>query len=176
MRPILKILTLCVLGLAGVASSASALTVLKQEEAKNYLGDVKAHIWSGPYTYDILLRSHRDSMHGRFSDGVIFNTAGGRFLFLRHKDGDHKIVIDSPDGREKDPVNEEEWRRKIGNALSDDNTFATVFLDDAKKELAIVFVGRGTQVIGQMNDKGLLEIVISVDGSRDRDTSFRRKR
>ena len=163
------------LGLAGAASSASALTILKQKEAKTYLGDIKAHILSGPYTYDILSRNHRDSMHGRFSDGVIFNTGGGRFLFLRRKDGDYKIVIDSPEGREKDPVSEDDWRRKIDNALSDDNKFATVFLDDAKKELAIVFVGSGTQVIGQMNDGGFLEIVISVEGTRDRNTSFRRR-
>ena len=174
MRPILKIVALCMFGLTGVMSSASALTVLKQKEAKTYLGDIKAHILSGSYTYDILSRSHRDAMHGRFSDGVVFNAEGGRFLFLRNRDGDHKIVIDSPEGREKDPVNEEEWRRKIGNALSDDNVFPAIFLDDTKKELAIVFVGRGTQVIGQMNDRGLLEINISVEGARDRGTSFRR--
>ena len=176
MRPILKLLALFTFGFLAMASPVFALTVLKQDEAKSHLGDIKAHIMSGQYTYDILLRNHRDAMHGRFSDGVIFNTGGGRFLSLRRRDGEHKVVIDSPEGKEKDPVSEDDWRRKIGNALSDDNTFAAVFLDDAKKELAIVFVGRGTQVIGQMNDKGLLEIAISVEGARDRDTSFRRRR
>ena len=174
MHPVLKMLTLFTLGFLLTASPAFALIILKQDEAKNYLGDIKAHILSGQYTYDILSRSHRDAMHGRFSDGVIFNTGGGRFLSLRRKDGDHKIVIDSPEGREKDPVNEDNWRQKIDNALSDDNIYPTIFLDDAKKELAIVFVGRGSQVIGEMNENGQLQISISVEGARERGMNSRR--
>ena len=175
MRFALKILVIFMLSVTITASSAFTLTVLKQDEAKNFLGDIKSHILSGSYTYDILSRNHRDAMHGRFSDGVLFNSGGGKFLYLRRKDGDYKMVIDPPEGREKDPVNEDNWRQKIENALSDDNSFPTVFLDDAKKELVIVFVGRGTQVTGQMNDKGLLEISISVEGSKDRSSNFRRR-
>ncbi len=166
-----------ILSLIGVllASPSFALTVLKQDEAKTYAGDIKTHILAGSYTFDILSRNHRDSMHGRFSDGVIFNTGGGKFLYLRRKDGDYKLVIDSPQGREKDSVNEDNWRQKIANALSDDNSFCYVFLDDNKKELAIVFVGRGTEVKGEMNGDGLLEITMVVEGARDRSTGFRRR-
>ena len=175
MRFTRKILTIFILGITTIASSAFALTVLRQDEAKNFLGDIKSHILSNSYTYDILSRNHRDAMHGRFSDGVLFNSGGGKFLYLRRKDGDYELVIDAPEGREKDPVNEENWRQKIENVLSDDNSFPTVFLDDVKKELAVVFVGRGTQVNGQMNEKGLLEISISVEGSKDRSSNFRRR-
>ena len=174
MRSIPRMMVILTFGLMAIMSKAFALTVLKQDEAKNYLGDVKAHILAGSYTYDILSRNHRDSMHGRFSDGVLFNPTGGKNLFLRRKDGDYKMVINSPDGREKDPVNEDNWRQRINNVLSDDNTFPTIFLDDAKKELVLVFVGRGTQVTGQMNDKGLLEISISVEGARDRSMNSKR--
>ena len=175
MRPILKRVILSTFGFFVMASPAFALTILRQDEAKSYLGDVKTHILSGQYTYDILSRNHRDSMHGRFSDGVLFNSGGGKFLYLRRKDGDYKAVIDSPQGRDKDPVSEESWRQKIQNALSDDNSFPYVFLDDSKKELAIVFVGRGTEVTGQMNKNGLLEISILVEGARDRSSSFKRR-
>ena len=168
MRPLLKISALLILGLTVISPRAYALTVLRQEDAKNYLGDLKAHLSSGRVTYDILSRNHRDAMHSRFSDGVLFNSAGGKFLYLRRKDGDYQVVINSPQGREKEPVNEENWRQKINNALSDDNSFAYVFLDESKKELALVFVGRGTQVTGRMNTEGLLEISISVEGTGDR--------
>ncbi len=126
-RSFLKILFIFILGLMVMAPSAFALTVLKNQEAANILGNIKSHILSSPYTFDILSRNHRDSMHGRFSDGVLFSPGSGRLLYLRRKDGDYKIVINSPQGREKEPANEEHWRQKIDNALSDDNTSPYVF-------------------------------------------------
>ena len=157
------------------AAPAFALTTLKGEEARKYIGDAKSHFLSKTYTYDVLTRSHRDPMHGRFSDGVIFNPDGGRFGSLRRKVGNHILVIDAPDGREKEPVSEEAWRRQIANVLSDDNPDPIVFLDDAQKELAVVYIGRGTNVTGQMNSDGLLQINLNVPG-QDSNNTFRRHR
>ena len=158
-----------------LAPAASALTVLTGSEAGRYLKDPKTHFLSGGYTYEILGRSHRDAMHGRFSDGVIFNPGGGQFLYPLRKDGEHKIVIDSPSGREEDPVTGDAWRQKLSNALSDDNIYAYVFLDDQKRELAVVYVGRGTQVTGLMNEEGRLEISLMVEGARGARSSGRRR-
>ena len=148
------------------AANALALTTLKGSEAQNYLGNNKQHLSSGKYTFDILGRSHRDSMHGRFSDGVVFNADGGKFHFPRRKDGDYIIVIDAANGREEESLSEEAWSKKIQNALSDDNRIPYVFLDDTKKELAIVYVGSSTKVNAKMNDENLLEISIAVEGAQ----------
>ena len=148
---------LALIFLTAGGSNAFALTVLKNQEAAQYLGDVEKHFLSTPYTYDILSRSHRDAMHGRFSDGVIFNTGGGLFRFLKRKDGDHLVILDSADGRQEDPVNAEEWRKKISNNLSDDNNNPIIFLDESGKEMAVVFVGNGAKVDGKMTDDGHLQ-------------------
>ena len=157
--------------LAGIApllivllgSNAWALTVMKGQEASDYLGDLKAHVLAGKYTYEILARSHRDAMHGRFSDALLFNTGGGNFLYPRRRDGDHIIVIDAPNGREEEPVTEDVWRQKIKNVVSDDNGVPYVFFDDTKHEIAILMVGTGTQVAYKVNDTGLLEISVHVE-------------
>ena len=149
--------------LVGVTSNAFALTGLTGGEASQRLGDLKGHLLAGQYTYEILGRNHRDAMYGRFSDGVIFNAHGGKFLYIRRHDGDHQVVIDAPNGREEDPVTEDSWRQKIQNAISDDNNIPYVFLDDQKNEIAILYVGKGTQVTYKMNDNGLLEIALKIE-------------
>ena len=155
------------LGILALSAPAQALTVLKGGEADKYLGNLKGRILGGKYTYEILSRSHRDAMHGRFSDGLIFNTGGGNFTYPKRKNGDHIVLIDAPDGREEDPVTEDAWRQKIQNTLSDDNDIPYVFLDDTGKELAIVYVGKGTQVTSSMTPEGLLRVELLVEGARE---------
>jgi len=94
---------------------------------------------------------------------VIFNTQGGKFLYPRRHDGDHLVVIDAPSGREEDPVTEDSWRQKIQNAISDDNGIPYVFLDDQKNEIAILYVGKGTQVTYRINPDGFLEIALKIE-------------
>lgn len=146
---------------------AYALTVLKGEEADKFIGDIKQHLLAGKYTYDILGRSRRDAMNRRFSDGVIFNSGGSKFLFLRRRDSECIVVLNAPGGREEAPVNEDSWRQKVENALSDDNDYSYLFLDDSKNELAIVRVGRGTQVSGKMTPEGFLQIELKVAGASE---------
>ncbi len=114
-----KILLIALTLSVALASPVFALTVLKGADASQYLGDIQAHLLSGKYAYEILSRNHRDAMHGRFSDGVIFSPNLGKFLFLRKKDGDCIVVLNALDGREEAPVTENDWRTKIKNALSD---------------------------------------------------------
>jgi hypothetical protein len=144
--------------------AAWALETLKGKEAAGHVGDAKEHFADKGYTYEILKRSHRDSMHGRFSDGVIFNPGGGPFHYVRRKDGDHVIRIDDPEGREEEAVSEANWN-SIQNTLSDDSKDAVVFLDDTGKEMAVVYIGRGTKLEGKTADSGHLELSLSVDGA-----------
>ncbi len=162
MKLYFKRLTLLSLFLISAAPNAFALTVLTGHEASQRLGNLKEHLLAGKYTYEILGRNHRDAMYGRFSDGLIFNTGGGNFAYPRRHDGDHLVVIDSPRGREEDPVTEDSWRQKIQNVLSDDNSIPYVFLDDQKNEIAILYVGKGTQVNYEINQDGLLEISLKI--------------
>ena len=161
---------ICVLVLSMIVllpCHAFALTILQGSQAKEHLGEIKHHFLSANYTYDILARSHRDSMHGRFSDGVVFNADGGNFEFLKNKDGERDLVLDSPSGRPENTVTEELWRHKIENTLSDDNNIPYVFLDENHKEIAVLFVGNGTQVSGKMTPQNLLQITLSVEGGKD---------
>ncbi len=158
----------CTLALIALFSApAQAVTVLKRAEADKYLGDIKEKIFAGHYTYEVLSRSHRDAMHGRFSDALLFNTDGGHFEYLRRKDGNHIVLIDSPGGRQEDPVTEDAWRNKISNVLSDDNNIPFIILDDSNQEIAIVFVGKGTQVNAKRHESGYTQITIEVDSARD---------
>ena len=176
MRCHVKLFIVLFLGFTLTAAPAFALTVLKNDEAKNYLGDTKTHLLSGHYTYAILVRSHRDSMHGRFSDGLIFSPEGGNILYLRNKDGDRKFAMPAPEGREKEPVTEDAWRQKIKNTLSDDNPIPYVFLDNSKRELAVIFVGRGTEVVSRLDEKNRLEVSLVVEGARDSSHNRRMRR
>ena len=156
-----------VLAVCAVSSTpAWALNTLKGKEAKEHIGDAKSHFVDKNYTFEILKRSHRDAMHGRFSDGVVFNPDGGLFAYPRRKDGEHKVVLDDPSGREEEPVTEEAWRKNLENALSDDNPQPTVFLDEQGKELAVAFIGTGTRIEAKMNDSGFLEISLEVEGGK----------
>ena len=175
MQRSLKSLFFLPLYLIMTSAPVFAFTTLKGDEAKNYLGDTKAHFLSGHYVYGVLNRSHRDSMNGRFSDGVLFVPDGGHILYIKNKDGDRKFAIPEPQGREKDPVTEDAWRQKIDNILSDDNPMPYVFLDDSKKEVAAIFVGKNTEITSRTDEKGRLEISLLVEGARDH-LSNRRKR
>lgn len=147
-----------------LTAPAAALEVLDEARSRERIGDPEKHFLAGTYTYEILTRSHRDAMHGRFSDGVIFNAGGGLFDYPRRKDGNHLVRIDAPGGRQEEPVTAEEWRRKIANVISDDNPSPRVILDESGQEQAVVYLGRGTNFKARKTDDGLIEIEIAVPG------------
>ena len=161
--------TLWIFALIAVQTpSLYALTILKGKEAVDYVGDPKQYFVGKKYTYEVLARSHRDSMNSRFSDGTLFNPDGGNFGYPRRKDSDYIILIDDPNGREEEPVTEDIWRQKLQNVLSDDNNNPYVFLDDDKKELAVLYVGNGTKVRAEINGGKLLKITLTVPGASNR--------
>ncbi len=159
-----------------IPSPAHALVHLEGNEAVDYVGDMKARFTAGGYTYEILKRSHRDAMNARFSDGVIFNRKGDRFLYRKRADGYHHIVLNDPEGREEDPVTAEPhvWR-PLANALRDDHPDPHVFLDDQGNEIAVIYTGKRTFLEVETSSGGLLEFILRVPG-RDRGPSAGAKR
>ena len=145
-----------------------ALVHLEGKEAVDYVGDIKGRFTAGEYSYEILERSHRDTMNARFSDGVIFNRQGDRFLYRKRTDGYHHIVLNDPEGREEDPVTAEPhvWR-PLANALRDDHPDPHVFLDDEGNEMAVIYTGKSTFLEAETTSASLLEFVLRVRG-RDR--------
>ena len=152
----------------GIGKPAWALTILKGKDARDHVGDPKTYFVNKNYSAEMLKRSHRDGMHGRFCDAVIFNPGGGLFTYPRRKDGDHLIVLDAPGGREEDPVTDDTWRQELENTLGDDNGDPIVFLNDSNQELAVVYVGNATKVDGKITDAGYLEVSIQVDGPKSK--------
>lgn len=149
-----------------ISTNAFAFSILKGREARDYVGDAKAKLTSSIYSFNILARSHRDLMHGRFSDGVLFNPGGGKMRFIVRREGECSVVFNDPNGREVEPVNEDLWRTKIKNTIEDDNRDPIVILDDQKRELAIVFVGSDTRVEAKVGDDNLLRIDLKVQGAQ----------
>ena len=145
------------------ASPAFALQHLEGQKAREYLGDLKTRLTQGGYTYEILKRSHRDSMNGRFSDGVIASRVSNRFYYKGRRDSHHTVIIGDPQGREEDPITADAlvWK-PLENTLHDDHPNAHVYLDDQGNELALVFIGHKTYLGAKMNDQNLLEITIEV--------------
>ncbi len=152
--------------ICAAATDARALTELKGNEARGFLGDAKTHLVSGNYSYDLLSRNHRDAMNGRFSDGILFCPSNGKIEFLRRRDGEVTAVFGSPNGRAMEPVSEAAWTQKLANAIADDNPNPTVYLDDAKRILGIVMTGSGTQLKASTTAEGLLKVELSVPGAR----------
>ncbi len=156
------VLVAAALALCGTAQATEGLRHLVGQEAMDHVGNPKARFTGGGYTYEILKRSHRDAMNGRFSDGVILSRQTNRFYYAHRSDGDATVILGRADGREEDPVTADAivWN-PLWNAISDDNPDAHVFLDAAGNELAIIYVGHRTDVKASLTAEGLLEVEIS---------------
>jgi hypothetical protein len=156
------------------AAPALALQHLEGGKALDYIGNPKQKFTGGGYTYEVLKRSHRDTMNGRFSDALIFSNSTDRFYYKKRVDGQHIVVLGHPKGREEDPVTDNAlvWK-PILNTLSDDHPDPHVYLDDSGKELAVVYIGKKTQLEAEIDSDGLLELRIHVRGSSRRQVGSR---
>lgn len=154
------------LPLAAPLTAHAAVQRLEGQKALEYVGDAKAKFTQPGYTYEILSRSHRDAMNGRFSDAVIFSKKSDRFYYRKRTDGEHIVVIGHAEGREENPVTADAlvWK-PIENALGDDNPQPNVFLDENGEELAVVYIGRKTRLEAAPAPDGLLEITVKVASS-----------
>lgn len=137
--------------------------MLRKKAAWEYIGNIKERLLSGNYTGEILLRSTPDPKRNTLSDGIIFNTNGGRNYYVTRKDGEHTIMIDAPGGRKEVLVTEANFP-KFENTMHDDNDRPYVFFDKDGNEAAIVFVEWHTKVRQKFNKTG--EVVIVLEGAK----------
>ncbi len=144
--------------------------MLRKKTAWEYIGNIKEKLLSGNYTGEILLRSKPDPKHNTLSDGVIFNTNGGRNYYIDRKDGKHTIMLDVPGGREEVVVTGANYA-KFENTLHDDNGTPYVLFDRDGNEAAIVFVDWHTRVKQQFNKTG--EVIIELKGAAPARHRFR---
>jgi len=138
--------------------------MLKKKAAQEYIGNIKEKLFSGNYTGEILLRTKPDPKHNTLSDGIIFNTNGGRNYYIKRTDGEHVILLDDPGGRQEITVTEENFP-KFENTMHDDNDDPHVLFDKDGNEAAIVFVEWHTRV-RQEFDKKTGEVIIILEGTK----------
>lgn len=136
--------------------------MLKKKEAWKYIGNMKRKLLSGNYTGEILLRTKADPKYNTLSDGVIFNTNGGRNYYITRRDGEHVIMLDVPGGRQEITVAESNFP-KFENAIHDDNNTPYVLFDRDGAEAAIVFVEWHTRVKQKFNKTD--EVIIMLQGA-----------
>ncbi len=137
--------------------------ILKKDAAWEYIGSIKDTLLSGHYTGEILLRTKTDPKYNTLSDGIIYNTNGGRNYYVKRKNGEHIILLDSPGGREEIIVTEANYS-KFENAMHDDNASPYILFDQDGNEAAIVFVEWHTRVKQKFNKTG--EVIIILKGAQ----------
>ncbi len=137
--------------------------ILSKKKAWEYIGDLKERLISGNYTGEILLRSAPDPKRNTISDGIIFNTGGGRNYYVKREDGNHIIMLDVPGGRKEKLVTEDNFP-KFENTINDDNKSPYVLFDEDGSEAAIVFLEWHTNIKQKFNKTG--EVVIILEGAR----------
>ncbi|MEA3305994.1 MAG: NUDIX domain-containing protein [Candidatus Omnitrophota bacterium] len=137
--------------------------MLKKKEAWEYIGNIKEKLLSGNYTGEILLRSRTDPRYNTLSDGIIFNTNGGRNYYIKRKNGEHMIMLDAPGGRQEVKVTKNNFA-KFENTIHDDNDAPYVLFDCNGNEAAIVMVEWHTRVKQKFNENG--EVIIILTGAK----------
>ncbi len=133
--------------------------MLKKKRAWEYIGNLKERLFNGTYTGEILLRTKPDPKYNTLSDGIIFNTGGGRNYYITRKDGEHVVMLDVEGGRQEIVVTEKNWP-KFENTIHDDNDIPYVLFDSEGNEAAIVFVDWHTRVKQKFNRTG--EVIIQL--------------
>ena len=144
--------------------------MIKKKEAWEYIGNLKERLINGEYTGEILLRSAPDPKYNTLSDGIIFNTGGGRNYYVTRKDGEHTIMLDVPGGRKELTVTEENFP-KFENAIHDDNGTPYVVFDQDGNEAAIIFLDWHTNIKQRFNKTG--EVAIILKGARPARNRYR---
>ena len=137
--------------------------ILKKKKAWEYIGNLKQKLLSGNYTGEIFLRSAPDPTHNTISDGIIFNTNGGRNYYIKRRDGEHLVMLDVPGGRQEVKVTAANFP-KFENAIHDDNGTPYVLFDRDGNEAAIVFVEWHTRVKQHFNKTG--EVIVELEGAK----------
>jgi len=136
---------------------------LKGQAAKDYIGsfdDLKERVTKKLYTGENVIRHAKSPRFENISDGVIFNTGGGKIAYVLRRDGAFTVIIDYPSGRKLSEVDEELFD-KFANTINDDCPAPYVFFDKEGNEAAIAYLPRTMRVDQMLTTDGLIAIEVS---------------
>jgi len=137
--------------------------LLRKKDAEEHIGDLRQKVTDGNYTGANLIRKARGVKYFNISDGVVFNANGGRFGFVKKKDGQYIIALDHPDGRKKDVVDEDNFH-DFEIAINDDCRAPYVFFDQDGNEAAIVYLPRHVLIRQKFTKNG--EVVLKIEDGK----------
>ncbi len=135
---------------------------IKRAEAKKYIGsldDLKARVTKNLYTGENVIRHGKSDRFLNLSDGIIFNTGGGKIGYAQRRDGAYTVIIDYTDGRKLEEVNEEIFDEYV-NVINDDCPYPYVFFDKDGQEAAIMYLPKSMRVFQYLTKDGLVAIEI----------------
>lgn len=135
---------------------------LKKKEASAYivsLDNLKEKVTENLYTSENVIRHAKSDHFLNLSDGIIFNTGGGKIGYASRKDGAYTIILDYPEGRKLEVVDEALFD-KYSNVINDDCTVPYVFFDKDGNEAAIVYLPKSMLVYQYVTTDGLIAIEV----------------
>lgn len=135
---------------------------LKRNEASAYivsLDNLKEKVTENLYTSENVIRHAKSDHFLNLSDGIIFNTGGGKIGYASRKDGAYTIILDYPEGRKLEVVDEALFD-KYSNVINDDCTVPYVFFDKDGNEAAIVYLPKSMLVYQYVTTDGLIAIEV----------------
>lgn len=135
---------------------------LRGAQAKQYLGSMdalKEKVTTNPYTGENVIRHASSSRYLNISDGVIFNTGGGKIGYAVRRDGAFTVIIDYPRGRKLKEVDEALFD-VYANVINDDCREPHVFFNKEGEEAAILFLPRSMRVFQETTKDGLVAIEV----------------
>ncbi|MBI5873446.1 MAG: hypothetical protein HZB36_04805 [Candidatus Omnitrophica bacterium] len=136
---------------------------LKRKQAQDYIvtsEDLKKRVTGNLYTGENVIRHDKSPRFQNLSDGIIFNTGGGKIGYAKRKDGSFIVIIDYPTGRKLRDVNEAVFD-EFANVINDDCTVPYVFFDKEGQEAAIVYFPSSMVVSQYLTQDGLVAIEAS---------------
>jgi hypothetical protein len=135
---------------------------LKRNEATAYIGsmdDLQKKVTGNLYTGENVIRHEKSPRVLNLSDGIIFNTDGGKIGYVSRKDGAYTIILDYPEGRKLETVDEALFD-KYSNVINDDCTVPYVFFDKDGNEAAIAYLPKSMLVYQYITIDGSVAIEV----------------
>ncbi len=135
---------------------------IKKKKAEKYIGpmeELKKKVTGNLYTGEDVVRHSKSPRYQNLSNGIIFNTGGGKIGYVNRKDTEYTIILDHTNGTKLDEVNEGRFD-EYANVINDDCPIPHVFFDLEGNEAAIIFLPRQMLVYQYVTREGLIALKI----------------
>jgi hypothetical protein len=129
------------------------------KQASGYIGNLKERLAKSPYAAVILERRDYDSVNHARVDGLVFLDARAKYRYIRKLNDDHRLKINTAQGREGEPARPEE-SGKYSKLIEENKLDPHVLLDNDNREALVVYCGRRLKIFWSKEKSGeiLLEL------------------